>query len=99
MAFIQVGPGERCLSRMAASFLFRIKLLYVCLAMMYEYLFQGENLNVAAEEDDVTVKIGMSSCYVFELTGNNLTCVPPDKQPVPTVPGATYPEVNVRGVN
>ena len=59
-------------------------------------LFQGENLNVAAEEDDVTVKIGMSSCYVFELTENNLTCVPPDKQPVPTVPGGTYPEVNVR---
>ena len=61
-----------------------------------KFLFQGENLNLAAEKGDVTVKIGLGSCEVIELTGNNLTCVPPNKQPVPTVPGGNYPEVNVR---
>ena len=59
-------------------------------------LLQGKNLNLAAEEDDVTVEIGVDICYVTELTENNLTCVPPNKQPSPTVPGGTYPEVNVR---
>ena len=59
-------------------------------------LFQGSKLNLVAGEDDVKVTVGVGNCDVIELRETNLTCVAPTNQPAPGMPGANFPEVNVR---
>ncbi|KAM7341380.1 plexin B isoform 1-T6 [Cochliomyia hominivorax] len=47
-------------------------------------VIEGEMLNVAADESDVRVTIGMAPCNVTSLTLTQLLCTPPEKQPAPT---------------
>ncbi|XP_033107239.1 plexin-B-like [Anneissia japonica] len=48
-----------------------------------EYLtILGENLNLASNKDDVKVKIGREKCDVTYLGNIQLTCIPPEKQPL-----------------
>ncbi|GAB6029881.1 Plexin-A2 [Chamberlinius hualienensis] len=47
-----------------------------------DYLtINGENLDRACQESDVTVHIGMSVCNVTSLSRTQLTCRPPSSQP------------------
>lgn len=55
----------------------------------------GENLNLVAGEGDVIVTIGVAACEVIQLSESNITCLPPLDQPIPTIPDAPFPEVNV----
>lgn len=45
------------------------------------HLFQGENLNLACEADEVTVMIGNETCKVNSIDLNTLYCTPPVSQP------------------
>lgn len=45
--------------------------------------FQGENLDLAINKDEVKAMIGVGICSVKTLTKNHLYCEPPTEQPVP----------------
>lgn len=47
-------------------------------------VIEGEQLNIAADEYDVNVTIGTMQCNITSLALNQLACIPPEKQPVPT---------------
>ncbi|OQV23962.1 Plexin-A1 [Hypsibius exemplaris] len=48
-----------------------------------EYLFiDGENLNHAYRMEDYTVEIGMGVCNITSLSRKQLTCRPPDSEPI-----------------
>lgn len=47
-------------------------------------VIEGENLNIASDESDVNVTIGMMQCNVTSLALTQLVCTPPDQQPVST---------------
>lgn len=47
-------------------------------------VIEGENLNRASDETDVTVTIGIRSCNVTSLTMTQLVCTPPEMQPANT---------------
>ncbi|KAK6619958.1 hypothetical protein RUM44_006358 [Polyplax serrata] len=47
-------------------------------------VIEGENLNLAGDESDVNVTIGMVSCNVTSLALSQLVCTPPETQPDPT---------------
>ena len=47
-------------------------------------VIEGENLNTAADESDIRVSIGTSTCNLTSLTVRQLVCVPPLDQPSPT---------------
>lgn len=42
---------------------------------------QGENLNIASDESDVSVTIGTQQCNVTSLALTQLVCTPPEQQP------------------
>lgn len=47
-------------------------------------VIEGELLNLAADEYDVNVTIGTAQCNITSLTLNQLLCIPPEHQPLPT---------------
>ncbi|KAL9872786.1 plexin-B isoform X2 [Glossina fuscipes] len=47
-------------------------------------VIEGELLNIASDESDVNVTIGIGQCNVTSLTLTQLLCTPPEKQPIPT---------------
>lgn len=47
-------------------------------------VIEGENINSAADESDVRVTIGTSTCNLTSLAGTQLVCTPPGDQPSPT---------------
>lgn len=47
-------------------------------------VIEGESLNLASDESDVNVTIGMSACNVTSLAMTQLVCSPPESQPEPT---------------
>ncbi|XP_033168193.1 plexin-B [Drosophila mauritiana] len=47
-------------------------------------VIEGELLNLAADEYDVNVTIGTSQCNITSLALNQLLCIPPEQQPLPT---------------
>lgn len=47
-------------------------------------VIEGENLNSAADESDVRVTIGTSTCNMTSLANTQLVCTPPEDQPSPT---------------
>ncbi|XP_063707390.1 plexin-B isoform X3 [Culicoides brevitarsis] len=47
-------------------------------------VIEGENLNVASDESDVNVTIGMMPCNVTSLALSQLVCTPPKEQPEAT---------------
>uniref|UniRef100_A0A034WKL2 Plexin-B n=3 Tax=Endopterygota TaxID=33392 RepID=A0A034WKL2_BACDO len=47
-------------------------------------VIEGEQLNIAADEYDVNVTIGTMRCNITSLALNQLVCIPPENQPVPT---------------
>lgn len=44
-------------------------------------VIEGENLNIASDESDVNVTIGMMPCNVTSLAMSQLVCTPPKQQP------------------
>lgn len=46
--------------------------------------FQGQDLNLAANQDDIEVWIGSQPCNVTSLSANQIVCTPPKQQPEPT---------------
>lgn len=44
-------------------------------------VIEGENLNLACDESDVTVTVGRAKCNVTSLALNQLVCIPPLQQP------------------
>lgn len=48
---------------------------------MSRWNFQGEHLNEACDETDVTVSIGTQKCNVTSLAQMQLVCTPPEIQP------------------
>ncbi|KAE9543414.1 hypothetical protein AGLY_002214 [Aphis glycines] len=44
-------------------------------------VIEGENLNLACDESDVNVTIGMEVCNVTSLANTQLVCIPPQYQP------------------
>jgi len=57
-----------------------------------DYLtLNGKNLNRAAKESDIKVRIGTQYCNVTSLSLNQLTCKPPDHQPPALVDGKQDP--------
>jgi plexin A len=53
-------------------------------------VIEGANLNLAADETDLDVRIGAERCNVTSLTATQMLCVPPQ-----TAPAAGHPEVIV----
>merc|ERR1719350_2534651 len=51
------------------------------------------NLNLAADENDVDVRIGNEKCNVTSLTSTQMLCIPPLSAPTPI--HASHPEVVV----
>lgn len=47
-------------------------------------VIEGERLNAANDETDVSVRIGTKQCNVTSLAVTQLVCTPPDQQPEPT---------------
>ncbi|XP_058463896.1 plexin-B [Malaya genurostris] len=47
-------------------------------------VIEGENLNIASDESDVNVTIGLMQCNVTSLALTQLVCTPPDEQPPST---------------
>ena len=47
-------------------------------------VIEGENLNLASDETDVNVTIGLVSCNVTSLAQTQLVCSPPEMQPLAT---------------
>jgi plexin A len=47
-------------------------------------VIEGEFLNAAADESDVRVTIGTSTCNMTSLASTQLLCSPPEDQPTPT---------------
>lgn len=59
-------------------------------------VIEGENLNRASDETDVSVTIGIRSCNLTSLTMNQLVCTPPEMQPANTDEnGIQIKEVNL----
>ncbi|KAF2368829.1 IPT domain [Trinorchestia longiramus] len=57
-------------------------------------VIEGEFLNAAADESDVRVSIGTSTCNMTSLASSQLLCSPPEDQPTPTDErGVTTPEL------
>merc|ERR1719391_1226100 len=56
-------------------------------------VIEGYNLNLAADENDVDVRIGNERCNVTSLTSTQMLCIPPLTAPAPI--HASYPEVVV----
>ena len=46
-------------------------------------VIEGYNLNRAADENDLDVRIGTGSCNVTSLTPTQLLCLPPQTPPSP----------------
>lgn len=57
---------------------------------------QGEHLNEACDETDVTVLIGLQKCNVTSLAQTQLVCTPPEFQPAGTSDGGGLPMVTVK---
>lgn len=47
-------------------------------------VIEGEKLNIASDETDVSVTIGQKQCNVTSLALTQLVCTPPEQQPEPT---------------
>lgn len=47
-------------------------------------VIEGENLNMASDETDVNVTIGLMQCNVTSLAMTQLVCTPPEQQPQST---------------
>lgn len=47
-------------------------------------VIEGEKLNIASDETDVSVTIGQKQCNVTSLALTQLVCTPPEQQPDPT---------------
>lgn len=47
-------------------------------------VIEGERLNIASDESDVSVTIGQKQCNVTSLALAQLVCTPPEQQPDPT---------------
>ncbi|XP_050438453.1 plexin-B [Adelges cooleyi] len=47
-------------------------------------VIEGENLNLACDESDVNVTIGVEVCNVTSLANTQLVCIPPQSQPQST---------------
>jgi len=56
-------------------------------------VIEGFNLNLAADENDVDVRIGSEKCNVTSLTKTQMLCIPPQVAPTPV--HASHPEVVV----
>ena len=56
-------------------------------------VIEGYNLNLAADENDVDVRIGNEKCNVTSLTSTQMLCIPPLTAPTPI--HASHPEVVV----
>ena len=56
-------------------------------------VIEGYNLNLAADENDVDVRIGNEKCNVTSLTSTQMLCIPPLTAPSPI--HASHPEVVV----
>jgi len=56
-------------------------------------VIEGYNLNLAADESDLEVRIGTERCNVTSLTSTQMLCVPPQDPPAPLL--ASHPEVVV----
>ena len=56
-------------------------------------VIEGHNLNLAADENDVDVRIGNEKCNVTSLTSTQMLCIPPLSAPTPI--HASHPEVVV----
>ena len=56
-------------------------------------VIEGHNLNLAADENDVDVRIGNEKCNVTSLTSTQMLCIPPLSAPSPI--HASHPEVVV----
>ena len=56
-------------------------------------VIEGYNLNLAADENDVDVRIGNERCNVTSLTSTQMLCIPPLTAPAPI--HASHPEVVV----
>ena len=60
-------------------------------------VIEGANLNLAADETDLDVRIGTERCNVTSLTATQMLCIPPQTAPSPTALHASsgHPEVVV----
>ncbi|XP_053684363.1 plexin-B isoform X2 [Sabethes cyaneus] len=58
-------------------------------------VIEGENLNIASDESDVNVTIGIMQCNVTSLALTQLVCTPPEQQPLPTDENGERIEVNL----
>jgi plexin A len=61
-------------------------------------VIEGSNLNLAADETDLDVRIGTERCNVTSLTATQMLCVPPQTAPPPAghhAAASDYPEVVV----
>ncbi|VVC42163.1 Sema domain,IPT domain,Immunoglobulin E-set,Immunoglobulin-like fold,Plexin repeat,WD40/YVTN [Cinara cedri] len=47
-------------------------------------VIEGENLNLACDESDVYVTVGLEICNVTSLANSQLVCIPPEYQPKST---------------
>lgn len=47
-------------------------------------IIEGEYLNLACDESDVNVTVGTQQCNITSLALNQLACIPPEQQPLPT---------------
>jgi len=56
-------------------------------------VIEGYNLNLAANENDLDVRIGHGRCNVTSLTATQMLCIPPQIAPAPLT--ASHPEVIV----
>ena len=57
-------------------------------------VIEGDNINLAADEPDVRITIGTSTCNMTSLTKTQVVCMPPIDQPSPTDErGMTTPEL------
>ena len=56
-------------------------------------VIEGYNLNRAADETDLDVRIGAGVCNVTSLTATQLLCLPPQQPPQPLLHSSSHPEV------
>ena len=56
-------------------------------------VIEGYNLNRAADETDLDVRIGSGVCNVTSLTATQLLCLPPQQAPPPLLHSSSHPEV------
>lgn len=51
--------------------------------VLSDFVFQGENLDLAMSKEEVVAMIGDGPCVVKTLTRHHLYCEPPLEQPLP----------------